>query len=520
MKTRFLIAALLLMAFGSVKAQNKPIPTPDGDASKINTLVVNCVGSVYLQQGERLMLNDYGHSGVQYRVEDSVLYLEGVGTPRDVTIPNLTYLKVSGTAGVRSKGQLSGENLSINKMGTGELSLEVGYNNIYVHSTGTGDVILLGDCNVFCSEPKGLGKVNTNHLNYKVLVAKNGDQWNMAFNIDEDLNDPRRHFLNGLVNNAAPFFETESNRARESSANDKAGLEDIDRLHLDELMRELGENLEMLSDSVDWEQFERDMEKWGESMEEWGRKMEKWGERFEDKHSRDYDSPRGCYFSPAPDKNRRPEKKSLLLDANWNGFEAGLNMLIDPTMTYAYNNPNGTTGMEIRPLRSWYFGFNIADVGIAFNRRHTAGLFTGVGIGWNNFSWNNDVKIGYDSETDGYTVVPIESDQVVKNTKYGALFLQMPLMFEVRPTRHMYIDAGVTGGVRIAQWNRVKYDNGNSDKQFYGGIGSGVRLLKLDASLRVGGDDIGFFANYALLPLFKTSNAKVHPVSFGFSINF
>ena len=219
-------------------------------------------------------------------------------------------------------------------------------------------------------------------------------------------------------------------------------------------------------------------------------------------------------------KTSPPTHKSLLFDAHWNGFEAGLNMLIDPTMTYVYSNPNGTTGLEIRPLRSWYFGFNIADVGIAFNRRHTAGLFTGVGIGWNNFSWNNNVKVGYDPETDGYSVVPIESDEVVKNSKYGALFLQAPLMFEVRPTRHMYIDAGVTGGLRIAQWNRVKYDNGNLDKQFYGGIGSGVRLLKLDASLRVGGDDMGFFANYALLPLFETSNAKVHPVSFGFSINF
>lgn len=215
-----------------------------------------------------------------------------------------------------------------------------------------------------------------------------------------------------------------------------------------------------------------------------------------------------------------PTHRSLLMDPHWNGFEAGLNMLIDPTGTYAYNNPDGATGMEIRPLRSWYFGFNIADVGIAFDRRHTVGMFTGVGIGWNNFSWNNDVRIGYDSETDGYTVVPIESDLEVKNSKYGALFLQVPLMFEVRPTRHMYIDAGVTGGLRIAQWNRIKYENGNSDKQFHGGIGSGVRLLKLDASLRVGAEDLGFFANYALLPLFVTSNAKVHPVSFGFSINF
>lgn len=439
-----------------------------------------------------------------------------------------------------------------------------------------------------------------------------------------------------------------------------------DMSQLPELMRELGVNLQMLTDSVDWQSFEKDMEKWGQEMEEWGRKMEQWGSEFEKKYdmpnnyrpAKKDDSPisvirvtgsgdvvisqtpgqfslkkegkivsenrtesgmlllsssddyevevsqleniqllssgdvickntiKGDYINvynggsgdmvmkldydtvhvvlngsgdiilqgrcnvletillgsgdlnvdglnvvksnvvektsskEGKFKGSRPEKKNLLFDAHWNGFEAGLNMLVDPTMTYVYNNPNGTTGMEIRPLRSWYFGFNIADVGIAFDRRHRVGLFTGVGLGWNNFSWNNDIKIGYDPETDGYTVVPIVSDQVVKNSKYGALFLQVPLMFEVRPTRHMYIDAGVTGGLRIAQWNRVKYENGNSDKQFYGGIGSGVRLFKLDASFRVGGENIGFFANYALLPIFEMSNAKVHPINFGFSINF
>ena len=439
-----------------------------------------------------------------------------------------------------------------------------------------------------------------------------------------------------------------------------------DMSQLPELMRELGVNLQMLTDSVDWQSFEKDMEKWGKEMEEWGRKMEQWGSEFEKKYdmpnnyrpAKKDDSPirvirvtgsgdvvisqtpgqfsvkkegkivsenrtesgmlllsssddyevevsqleniqllssgdviskntiKGDYINvynggsgdmvmkldydtvhvvlngsgdiilqgrcnvletillgsgdlnvdglnvvksnvvektsskEGKFKGSRPEKKNLLFDAHWNGFEAGLNMLVDPTMTYVYNNPNGTTGMEIRPLRSWYFGFNIADVGIAFDRRHRVGLFTGVGLGWNNFSWNNDIKIGYDPETDGYTVVPIVSDQVVKNSKYGALFLQVPLMFEVRPTRHMYIDAGVTGGLRIAQWNRVKYENGNSDKQFYGGIGSGVRLFKLDASFRVGGENIGFFANYALLPIFEMSNAKVHPINFGFSINF
>ena len=430
-----------------------------------------------------------------------------------------------------------------------------------------------------------------------------------------------------------------------------------DMSQLPELLRELGVNLQMLTDSVDWKSFEEDMEKWGEEMEEWGRKMEQWGSEFEKKYDmpNDYrpakkdDSPvrviritgsgdvvisqtpghfslkkegkissdnrtesgmlllsssddyevevsqleniqllssgdvickntiKGDYINvynggsgdmvmkldydtihvvlngsgdvilqgrcnvletillgsgdlnvdgltvvksnvveKSSSKDSYPVKKNLLFDAHWNGFEAGLNMLFN-TPADVVNTNNGAQGMEIRPLRSWYFGFNIADVGTAFDRRHRVGLFTGVGIGWNNYSWNNDIKIEFDPDNVVYTLVPIESDQVVKNSKYGALFLQMPLMLEVRPTRSMYIDAGVTGGLRIAQWNRVKLEDGTQSKRYYG---ASINQFKLDASLRVGGDGIGFFANYALLPIFDMSNTKVRPINFGFSINF
>ena len=60
-------------------------------------------------------------------------------------------------------------------------------------------------------------------------------------------------------------------------------------------MRELGMNLQYLSDSIDWKTFEQDMEQWGAEMEEWGRKMEQWGAEFE----RKFDMP----------NNYRPEKK-------------------------------------------------------------------------------------------------------------------------------------------------------------------------------------------------------------------
>ena len=376
MKTRMILAALLLMALGSMKAQEKPIPTPDGDANKINTLVINCIGSVYLQQGEKLMLDDYGHSNVIYRVEDSVLYLEGIGSPRVLTIPNLTYLKVSGTAGVRSRGQMKGENLSIHKTGTGLLSLEVDYDNIYVRSSGTGDVVLLGDCNVFCSEVKGIGKVNTRNLDYTVLMEKSGDQWNMAMNLDDNAN---QEWIHSITAKAQPFFETESNRQwSATTAGDKPGLTDAELMKLDELMREYSANLKRLYDSIDWKRIGEEMNRagqgvkqaydsldWGDveekmrvaeqEMEEWGRKMEEWGERMEKKYDKHYEyhyeHDNSCPSSQEGESGESAKKKSLVFNPHWAGFDGGLNMLVDASEMNIYSGPNESVSPSAVAIR-------------------------------------------------------------------------------------------------------------------------------------------------------------------------
>lgn len=477
----------------------------------MNTIVINGSGSIWLQQGDRLAMNDYGNHNVQYRVEDSVLYLEGVGS-RLVTFQELSYLKISGTAGVRSKGVLRGENLSVVRRGVGEVSLELGYDNVYVRSSGVGDVVLLGDCNVFCSEEKSVGKVNAKQLNYKVLVQKSGDQWNMALNLNDAID---MEWARNAVREAQPFFEAESNRLWDSGNDRTQGTTYTpDMSELPELMRELGEHLQTLSDSVDWKSLEQDMEQWGREMEEWGRKMEKWGEGVGKKHDKSYENHDERSNNTAPD-NEEPKKKSHVLNPHWAGFDAGLNMLIDPSVMNVYTGSQET--MAIRPLRSWYFGFNIVDVGVAFDSNRRVGVFTGIGVGWNNYSWKNYVRMTVD---DGELVnALLPDDRPVKNSKFGVLYAQAPLMLEVRPTKRMFIDLGVTGGIRLAAWNRIKYGDGSNEKTYSNYL---TNLFKCDASLRIGGDNLGFFANYALVPTFVNGRdaAKAHPLMLGFSLVF
>ena len=98
------------------------------------------------------------------------------------------------------------------------------------------------------------------------------------------------------------------------------------------------------------------------------------------------------------------------------------------------------------------------------------------------------------------------------------MYVQAPLMIEVRPTRRFYIAAGVTGGLRVDTWTKIVFRSGDVNKvhsDYY------VNRFKLDATLRIGGNNLGFFAQFNLLPTFDEAHAPTcHTANFGFSINF
>lgn len=256
-------------------------------------------------------------------------------------------------------------------------------------------------------------------------------------------------------------------------------------------------------DSVDWESFEREMGRWSESMERWSESMERWSRRI-------------AKAAPKPLPREECERRSLLFNPHWGGVDAGLNMLFTPGFTTGMHWDY--SAVELRPLRSWNFNFNIADVGIAFNRRHTVGLYTGVGIGWNNYSLNNPVRLRKGDERLETIWIDEAEEGRVRKSKLGVLYVQMPLMVEVRPTRGFFVAAGVTGGLRVNTWTKVRFYDGYVEKRhsdYY------VNPFKLDAVLRAGGNHLGFYASYNLLPLFREDRGpKAHTFNVGFSLIF
>lgn len=464
---RTILMALVLLSFGWATAQN---------AMKVNTVVVQGSGDVTLRQGSEFkVVSDKDNAN--WTIQDSVLYLKG-SDDFEVTVEALGYLDAKSSGDVRNIGTLLADNLVVRSSGSGDVVLNLDYINVLVQLSSSGDVVLRGYCENLQIDDTGSGEV-----------------------------------VNSMDRSVRMRGEYHS---------------------LSELLAELGRNLEKLSDSVDWKGFEEDMERWGESMEEWGRHMEEWGEqvgRQMEGRGRQPNRKGGKNeqwgqgqpdLVPQPDvqverpQPKEPEKRSLLLDPYWGGIDFGLNMLFGPGSSANFDGDYSF--LELKPLKSWVFNFNIADVGIAFDRKHTAGLYTGIGLGWNNYSFNHPVRIVKGEDHLYGEPIDEQLEGRVKKSKLGVLYVQAPLMLEIRPTRGFFIAAGVTGGVRVDSWTKVKFQDRYKEKvhgDYY------LSPLKLDACLRAGGNDFGFFASYDLLPEFvEPKGPTAHAFNVGFTLIF
>ena len=208
--------------------------------------------------------------------------------------------------------------------------------------------------------------------------------------------------------------------------------------------------------------------------------------------------------------------ESLVFDPNWSGLEAGLNMLLGPGANTEFTGDYAL--LNQRTLSSWNFNLNLVDIGVAFTHSHRAGIYTGFGLAWNTFRFKNPVRL--ENGDDDLICNPIDEsvEGHVKRSKLCVLYIQAPLMVEVRPISKYFIAVGVTGGIRIDAWNKIKFENYKivSEEDFY------INRFKLDASLRMGRkDSFGVYANYNLLPFFVKGKAQdAHCLSFGVSLNF
>lgn len=221
------------------------------------------------------------------------------------------------------------------------------------------------------------------------------------------------------------------------------------------------------------------------------------------------DGHNGTYIRVEKDKNR--PKWSGRFNPHWAGLEVGVNIMTGTDYSIYNDNPDFSDYdgdfLDLNPGKSLSWNLNFAEFAFK-NERKTVGVVTGLGISFNDYTFNDPVTIEkYNG--DGIIVpvnLPNDNDgNSIKKSKLHVNYLTAPLLLEVKtPLRmgssRMYLAGGVIGSLYLGSHTKYKYYKGGKEKSK---SGYNISQWKYELTGRIGFGDFCIFANYSMTSLFK-----------------
>ncbi|HBX49708.1 MAG: hypothetical protein A2275_16830 [Bacteroidetes bacterium RIFOXYA12_FULL_35_11] len=198
---------------------------------------------------------------------------------------------------------------------------------------------------------------------------------------------------------------------------------------------------------------------------------------------------------------------------HWTGVEFGLNTFMNSAGKLQL--PDTAKLMELNTGKSWAFHWNILQVSPRIYK-NKVGLVTGLGWNFNNYNFENQVVLNHDT-----SFIRLMEDPTLnsyKKNKLSVSYLTIPLLIEVKPSRHFFFAIGAIGSLKLYSRQKITYSNnrvGIDKNDFY------INPLKLDITARLGTNLFTMFMNYSMTPLFeKNKGSEIIPLTVGLGINF
>lgn len=206
-------------------------------------------------------------------------------------------------------------------------------------------------------------------------------------------------------------------------------------------------------------------------------------------------------------------------NSHWSGFEMGIVNFLNSSMALAKDDQ--ADFMRLRPEKSFTYSFNLFEKNLPITKE-SFGLATGAGLQWNSFflAENVDLTESADGVISGNYIDPALRDYT-KN-KLNMAYLTVPLIAELQipaGKEKLYISAGITGSLRL--WSKQKQKYFENDIKMKNKITDDFQLspFRYGATVRIGYGDIGLFANYEPVSLFKKDKGpELYPITVGIRI--
>jgi hypothetical protein len=210
------------------------------------------------------------------------------------------------------------------------------------------------------------------------------------------------------------------------------------------------------------------------------------------------------------------DKKKSKFDGHWKGFELGVNGYLTPNNDFEY--PSEYTLLDQKYQKSINVNLNFFEQNVNLIRNHV-GLVTGLGFSWNNYRFDDNVRLNKGDNKLELSKVNVEGTTYEKS-KLVNTYLTLPVMLEIQTNKRtkansFHITGGVVGGWRIGTHAKYVFDDGSRQKDkdrtdFY------MNPFKLDAIAKVGWGVINLYATYSLTPMFqKNKGPELYPFAVG-----
>jgi len=447
-----------------------------------------------------------------------------------ITAPKITDIDLSGAADFESLDVISTDNFSVKASGAADVDLSVDVKQLKANVSGAADVTLSGKTTIEDVDVSGAADykakdlvadtvkivasgaasafVNVLHsINYRATGAstvKFKGNPEMILKTDNSLNS-QKIIINSSSNKSTAIINSSSQNYNDDTVKVKVGSIDVEVVDDDTVTIRLGGYQLKIDDNGNV--------------------------KFE-------------------------TVKKPRFNGHWGGVEMGINGYL--TDKFNTNWGKEYDYLNLRYEKSWFVNLNIWEQNIAFNKKKTIGMMTGVGMSWNNYRFSNSTYLSTENnEIEGYYMVSkayydpdsVYSNQdVVRKSKLTNMYITVPVLFEFQtdnPSRYkrFHFTLGGVFGFRVITHTKVYFNIPNEEYKLEDPV-TGDYLpvslrtpnvpkrnivkehqsffqppVKFDARVSIGYGWLNLFATYSINSMFQEGRGpKLHPWTIGMTL--
>ena len=495
--TMMILAGLLLLLPGRLSAQG--ITKEVREVAEFTSIDAGGAFDIYLGQAEKTEVvvetEAANMEKVLVRVNNGTLEISSKGIKNTdklnvyITSPAIENIDIHGAASLEGLTSLKGANLKIRASGASDARLEVYYDQLESDVSGAATLRLSGNVRVHHARVSGAGDLKASEL------------------------------VTGVTKASASGAASATVNASREVVSDTQGAGTID-------LARKPEKLTIVSGEVIGEKENLSVRTTGygdtTKVKIAGIRVEV----IEDDSTRVTIGNRRLIVND--DGNVRWCKvKMRKFNGHWAGVELGVNGYL--TKDFDMNFSPEDEYMDLRMEKSLQVNLNLYEQNVALSTNQEWGMFTGIGLSWNNYRFNRATTLYPDS---AYLIGYIDKDISVKKSKLSIAYLQIPLIIEwqnqtLHKRNSFHVGLGVVMGVRLWSWQKKYYNELNKEyllTQYDPASGKYVdrwqrtspdenkvrtyddfhlQPFKADATFRIGWGFVNLFATYNLIPMFR-----------------